>query len=160
MTPPDEPPLTAAAAAGDHVHIELTQDERAPAQARRLTRQSLIGWQLPGLVDAVVLAVSELVTNAVRYGRPPLAMELRRRKGRVALAVHDGNPTEPQRSDGNLAAAPDKSADAASNAASDAESGRGLTIVAALADDVHIEQVTGDGKIIHADFDVRPHRSK
>ena len=124
------------------VQVKLAQNEETPGQARRVTRQALLDWRLPGLVDAVVLAVSELVTNAVRYGRPPLAMELRRRPREVRLAVHDGNPAEPVGADGAVAEL--------------AESGRGMGIVEVLADEVIVEQVTGDGKIIYAAFGIPP----
>ena len=94
------------------------------------------------MVDPVVLVVSELVTNAVRYGRPPISMELRLRTERVRLAVHDGNSSEPvSRGD---------------ETEPDAESGRGMGIVAAVADEVIVEQVPDDGKIIRAVFDIRP----
>lgn len=122
------------------VRVELAQDDETPGRARRLTRQVLLDWRLPGLVDAVVLVVSELVTNAVRYGRPPLSMELRRQPREVRLAVHDGNPAEPDTADGAAAAL--------------AESGRGMGIVDVLADTVAVEQVTGVGKIIHAAFGI------
>ncbi len=124
--------------APEPVRVDLASDDSAPGQARRVTRQALLGWHLPGLVDSVVLAVSELVTNATRHGRPPLWLELRRRPEQIQLAVHDADPTEPPI--------------AAGDAARDAESGRGLSIVDALADDLAVEQVTDDGKIIHAVF--------
>ena len=68
----DAPPL---------VRVEFRHDVGAPAHARRVTRQTLIGWGLRHLVDPVVLAVSELVTNAIRYGQPPLVLELRFQPG-------------------------------------------------------------------------------
>lgn len=132
-------------AAGDtpnRVRLQLAHDESAPGQARSAARQALLGWRLPGLVDSVVLAVSELVTNAVRYGRPPVAMGLHRRGRQVQLAVHDGNPAEPH-SD-------------RSQTSPHAESGRGISIVNALADQVAVEQVPDDGKVIHAVFSVPP----
>ena len=124
------------------VHVELAQDRRAPGDARRAAREVLVRWRLPGLVDAVVLAVSELVTNAVRYGRPRVSLELSRRSEQVRVAVHDGDPTEPPTGDGE--------------AGPDAESGRGLSIVQKLADEVVVEQVPDDGKIVRVSFDVPP----
>ena len=122
------------------VRVELASDQRAAGQARSAARQTLIGWRLSGLVDAVVLAASELVTNAVRHGRPPVSMELQRQSNRVRLDVHDGSPTEPPPSEGETLQG--------------AESGRGLSIVHLLADEVAVEQVEDDGKIIHVTFGV------
>ena len=103
-------------------------------------------WRLSHLVDAVVLAVSELVTNAVRYGRPPVFIELQRRPEQVRLAVHDGNPAEPSLEPGAAETGTDV----------EAESGRGLGIVHAVADKVNVEQVPGDGKIIQVTFTAEP----
>lgn len=97
-------------------------------------------WRLPGLLDRVVLVVSELVTNAVRHGRPHVWMELRREPARLRLAVHDGSSTEPVQQAGRALA--------------DAESGRGMGIVGALADDLAVEQVPDDGKIVRVAFGV------
>ena len=84
----------------------------------------------------LVLVASELATNAIRHGRPPVTLELRRQTQAVRLDVHDGDPTEP----------------VLTAATADVESGRGLAIVRALADSVAVEQVTGDGKILRASF--------
>lgn len=132
-SPPD--PLDVPA-----VRVELAQDPRAAGQARGAVREVLVRWRLVHLVDAVVLAASELVTNAVRYGRPPVAMQLQRQEGQVRLDVHDGNPAEPADRHGQVHA--------------DAESGRGVEIVQALATEFSVEQVDGDGKIVHATFEV------
>src|SRR5690606_16409039 len=45
----------------------------APGTARRLTRNTLQGWGLETLVDDASVIVSELVTNALRYGQPATA---------------------------------------------------------------------------------------
>lgn len=127
--------------ATDEVHVDLPQDPLAPAQARRVTREALVSWRLPELVDSVVLAVSELVTNAVRHGRPDVSLELLRRASRVRVVVRDGEPTEPP-GVGSGATSPD------------AESGRGLAIVQALAGEVAVERVADDGKIVRVDFEV------
>jgi anti-sigma regulatory factor (Ser/Thr protein kinase) len=122
-----------------HVSVELSADQEAPGQARRATREVLSRWQLPALVDRVVLVVSELVTNSVRYGRPPVRLVLTRWQRCVRVDVHDAHEVEP------CLDRPD--------VAPDAESGRGLLLVNAVADQVGVEQVPGDGKHVFASFD-------
>jgi anti-sigma regulatory factor (Ser/Thr protein kinase) len=122
------------------VRVDLRPGPHAPADARRATREVLHRWELPALVDRVVLAVSELVTNSVRYGRPPLRLDLRRRRSCVRIDVHDTVPEEPVLQ-GRAAVQHDR------------ESGRGLLIVSAVADEVGVEQVPGDGKHVYASFD-------
>ncbi len=124
------------------VRVELATDLRAVGQARRAARDVLVAWRLSHLVDVVVLVTSELVTNALRYGRPPVSIALQRQAGQVRLDVRDGDPAEPP-------AAP-------SVVAAHAESGRGIAIVHALADEVAVEQVEDDGKIVHVTFRADP----
>ena len=126
----------------DPVHVELSQDRRAPADARRAAREALVRWRLPELVDTVVLAVSELVTNAVRYGRPSVSLDMQRSPEQVRVEVHDGDPTEPPTGRGEVGP--------------DAESGRGLAIVQELADDLAVEQLPDDGKVVRVSFDAPP----
>ena len=128
--------------AAEVVRVELRPGPHAPGDARRATRDALGRWGLPALVDRVVLAVSELVTNRVRYGRPPLQLDLRRLRGCVRVDVHDAVPEQPVLRD---------RADVAVDV--DGESGRGLLIVTAVADAVGVEQVPGDGKRVYASFD-------
>ena len=119
------------------MRVPLGDDLRAPGQARRAVREVLLSWRLPGLVDAAVLVVSELVTNALRHGRPPVHLVLHRHRRSVRLDVHDTQPALP-REKGAVAA--------------DAESGRGLHIVSSLADEVGCESLAGDGKVVHVSF--------
>ncbi|MDT7545652.1 MAG: hypothetical protein QOE99_1762 [Actinomycetota bacterium] len=126
-------------APGDQtVQVDLDSDPHAAAEARQATRDVLSRWRLTALIDTVVLAVSELVTNALRHGRPPIGLTLRRRGQNLRVDVHDADPREPAR-------------DGATSLA-DAESGRGMEIVAALADEVGVEQVPDDGKVVFASF--------
>ena len=126
----------------DRVQVPLRDDLRAPAQARRAVREVLLSWRLPGLVDTVALAVSELVTNALRHGRPPVHLVLFRERTRVRLDVHDGRDAVPPPGRGPASEA--------------AESGRGLQIVHSLAVDVRFDSVPGDGKVVQATFPTGP----
>lgn len=56
---------------------EFAPEPASVADARRLTRERLAGWQVDDeTAFNTELIVSELVTNAVRYGRPPLRLRL------------------------------------------------------------------------------------
>jgi anti-sigma regulatory factor (Ser/Thr protein kinase) len=74
----------------------LTARPTAVAQARDLIRDRLLAWGLHGLADAVELLVSELVTNALRYGIAPFGLRMTRDAHSVMVEVSDGNPTVPR----------------------------------------------------------------
>jgi anti-sigma regulatory factor (Ser/Thr protein kinase) len=60
--------------------------------ARGLVAVELRCWRLDALADAVTLVVSELVTNALRYGAPPCMLRLMRQDRRLHAAVFDAGP--------------------------------------------------------------------
>ena len=74
----------------------LTARPTAVAQARDLIRDRLLAWGLHGLADVVELLVSELVTNALRYGIAPFGLRMTRDAANVMVEVSDGNPTVPR----------------------------------------------------------------
>ncbi|MFJ6669428.1 ATP-binding protein [Streptomyces sp. NPDC091383] len=78
----------------DHHQYAFDGDTRAPAQARDHVREALGSWQVPeDTVEAAVLLVSELTTNAVKHTRSPrIGLELLRREGEVEMAVQDSGP--------------------------------------------------------------------
>jgi serine/threonine-protein kinase RsbW len=117
------------------VHVELPPDPTAARAARETARRVLPRWRLGALLDPVLLVVSELVGNAVRHGRPPVDLKLRRSNGGVRIDVHDGDPAAP---------APASAADA------QAESGRGMLLVEAVTADHGVDQIEGDGKVVWA----------
>jgi PAS domain S-box-containing protein len=105
-------------AGDDAVDWVLGADERAPAQARSLVRLQLGHWGLPQeAVDTTELLVSELVTNVVRYGKPPCRLGLIR-ADRLSVQVSDGDASSPH----------------LRHARTTDEGGRGLYIVSQLAD--------------------------
>lgn len=125
---------------GNTVAVALPNDERAPGQARRAVRVAFTTWRLGKIVEDAVVAVSELVTNAIRHGLPPVGVLLRRRIGQVRIDVEDARaelPAAAAESDGLL------------------ESGRGLDIVRAVADDVGSAHIPGDGKFVYASWDLK-----
>ncbi|WP_405822580.1 ATP-binding protein [Streptomyces sp. NBC_01390] len=98
------------------------RDRRSVRLARDFTREALSGWGTPERTDDVLLCVSELATNALLHGVPPgrgfLLQLALATDGVLRVAVHDSGPGEIRMSNLNPAA----------------EEGRGLLIVAGLAD--------------------------
>lgn len=119
--------------------LDLPNDPTAPGVARQTVRRTLTSWHLPALVDNAVLAVSELVTNAVRHGLPPLGLRLSKRASQVRMDVSDA------RADG---------LPTAGRSADDDESGRGLSIIKAVSDQSGSEHIPGDGKNVFASWDL------
>lgn len=90
----------------------LPADPRFVAHARRFVRDTLSAWGLAGMVDSTQLIVSELVTNALKHGWPPI--ELRLLRGRTLVCeVVDGSVVSP----------------APRTAAPDEDTGRGLQLI-------------------------------
>ena len=134
--------VTKDKAPGD-VQVELPPDLTAAREARATARRVLPRWRLGGLLDPVLLVVSELVGNAVRHGRPPVGLRLRKAGRGVRVDVHDEE-----------AAAP-----AAGAADADAESGRGLLLVDAVAAESGVQLIEGDGKVVWARVEPESDRS-
>ncbi|WP_433342701.1 ATP-binding protein [Micromonospora sp. CA-111912] len=68
----------------------------ASAEGRRFVAEHLHRWRVPDLVaDTAVLLTSEIITNAVRYGPPPLCLRLGLRADQVRVEVTDSNPVLP-----------------------------------------------------------------
>jgi len=101
--------------------VEIPASVTAPARARRLCERACRAWSLEDLVADCDLLVSELVTNAVAHGSGPIVLEIEQRDRGVRVSVTDGAPTSA------IAEV------AAREVLDDAEGGRGLAIVAAVA---------------------------
>ncbi|MGW3950752.1 SpoIIE family protein phosphatase [Streptomyces sp. NPDC004752] len=54
----------------------LPREPRSVGRAREYARRQLLGWHLEPLVDTTELLVSELVTNALRYGEGEIRLRL------------------------------------------------------------------------------------
>jgi anti-sigma regulatory factor (Ser/Thr protein kinase) len=113
--------LTSTNTAGLRVrHVPLPTGLAAVAQAREQVRAIVVAWQVPVDPYAVALLTSELVTNAVRYEDSPAVMlDIACSCGQLRIDVHDSSRAMP----------------APADVPADAETGRGLIIVAALADE-------------------------
>ncbi|MEU2898135.1 SpoIIE family protein phosphatase [Streptomyces sp. NPDC006967] len=79
----------------DHVATwDLPSDPAAVADARAGVTARLAAWDLDEVAFTTVLVVSELVTNAIRYGQPPV--QLRLIHGAALICeVYDSSGTSP-----------------------------------------------------------------
>lgn len=96
----------------------LTMGPAAAAEARGQVREAIRAWNAPADVDVAVLLTSELVTNAIRHtpgDAVTLSIQYTRHQLRVEVA--DTSPSLPVLTD----------------APADADTGRGLVLVASLA---------------------------
>jgi anti-sigma regulatory factor (Ser/Thr protein kinase) len=101
-----------------HTLVELPHVASAVPLARRVLREELTAMNLPeDTVSTSELLVSELVTNAVKYGKPPIWLLIELRPGLVHASVSDTSVVLPHR----------QQVDPGS------EGGRGLVVLDALA---------------------------
>ncbi|MFJ1869358.1 ATP-binding protein [Streptomyces sp. NPDC088097] len=130
----------------DEVFRILPCGPRAPGRARALLRAQLTEWKVDvDTADTAELLLSELVTNALRHARAPrgrqIGVRVARYGGVLRVEVADaGDPVE-----------------LAPQAAGEAdEQGRGLAIVAALAERWgQCPRLHGIGKAVWAEVAVR-----
>ncbi|MFE3492974.1 SpoIIE family protein phosphatase [Streptomyces sp. NPDC059169] len=74
---------------------ELSPDPAIVAQARQHTTRQLTAWGLDHAVFTTELIVSELVTNAIRYGHPPIHLRLIHDHATLISEVFDSSNTTP-----------------------------------------------------------------
>ncbi|MCS0606336.1 SpoIIE family protein phosphatase [Streptomyces sp. LP11] len=97
---------------------ELADDPTVVSLARRYADEQLAAWGLDEAAFTTELMVSELVTNAIRYGRPPIRLRLIHQGDTLISEVYDASGTTPHMR----------------RARTFDEGGRGLLLVAQLAD--------------------------
>ncbi|MFE2499186.1 ATP-binding protein [Streptomyces scopuliridis] len=114
--------------------------------ARLELRKALAGWGLAALEDSAVLVLSELLTNAGRHARVSPGREIETRyvadPAGLRIEVHDASPEKPEQRMPDL----------------DACDGRGLVLVAALADRWGVGDRNGPGKVVWAEWSYVPPR--
>ncbi|MEU6404470.1 ATP-binding protein [Streptomyces sp. NPDC046985] len=119
------------------------RDRRSVRLAREFARDVLADWETGARDDDVLLCVSELATNAVLHGAPPgrgFALRLTQHEGAVLrVEVRD--------SGGGDVRTPESSA----QASAESEHGRGLLLVAALAQKWGVQPRT-PGKAVWCEF--------
>ncbi|MDI3388427.1 SpoIIE family protein phosphatase [Streptomyces sp. B-S-A8] len=110
---------------------DVPADPAAVSRVRADVTRKLADWDLDEAAFATELVVSELVTNAIRYGTDPIRLRLLHDRNSLICEVSDGSSTSP-----HLRRA--KSTD---------EGGRGLFLVARFAERWGT-RYTGRGKVI------------
>lgn len=113
----------------------------SPGIARNVTKDTLIGWSLDAFYDDAAVIVSELVTNAIRYGLcpespAPLRLVLVRYEDRLVCMVTDPTDTAPTMQEPDYVA----------------ETGRGLHIIEAMSCAWGWTPLLGGGKAVWAAF--------
>jgi len=90
-------PVRSTETATATVRLALPADVTAPAVARAQVRAALAELAVPPQVrDDVLLATSELVTNAFEHGDRPARLELRIGGGELVIQVFDTSPAAPE----------------------------------------------------------------
>ncbi|MFI6935251.1 SpoIIE family protein phosphatase [Streptomyces sp. NPDC050287] len=124
---------------GDRVATwDVTPDPAHVAATRQAATEQLTAWGLDEAAFVTELVVSELVTNAIRYGEPPIQLRLIRDQTLIC-EVSDGSSTSPH----------------LRRAHAFDEGGRGLLLVAQLTQRWGSRQ-TGSGKTIWAEQSLTP----
>ena len=72
-----------------HAARTFEPTDHAPRQARLFVKECLAAWGLTGITDPLVLAVSELTTNAVTHGTGAINVTLRTNDRRVRIQVEN-----------------------------------------------------------------------
>ncbi len=113
------------------VRLEIGPDVREAGRARAVALDTLTAWGEPALADVAELVVSELVTNALRYGAGQVSLQLSRHDDGIVVEVFDEGVGTPRRR----------------RATADEEGGRGLLLVGAVAAAWGV-RTRGGGKVV------------
>ena len=114
-------------------HLRLPADATAPGSARRFLEQTLCAEHDARPDDGARLLVSELVTNAVRHGAPPIEIAVQCVGSQaLQISVSDGSTLRP----------------AQREAALHDEGGRGMALVDLISDDWGIDDRGAAGKAV------------
>ncbi|MFF7171619.1 ATP-binding protein [Streptomyces pseudovenezuelae] len=113
-----ETDMSFARSSGSTAGAIATADRAVPRQVRRIIETRLTRWGLPGLIDSARLLATELVTNAFEHGCGQVGVHLYLTATHLVIEVRDGSHELP----------------VLGSAALDDEDGRGLLLVASIAD--------------------------
>ncbi|WP_330290465.1 ATP-binding protein [Streptomyces sp. NBC_00576] len=115
--------------------LHIPHDLRAVTVCRRTVRLILTMHGLIRLTDVAELLATELVSNAVRHTKGPVALRLRMRDGFLRVGAWDADPEPPQ---------PPPSPDVLTQL-THLEEGRGLALVSSCADLWGWQPLSGSG---------------
>ncbi|MFG3213849.1 ATP-binding protein [Streptomyces tendae] len=122
--------------------VAFTPSRHQVGDMRRITTAFLGLWDIRGpLAGDIVLAVSELVTNAIEHGKGGVALRVQCADNELHVAVTDGSPAPASLRSPN----------------DDDDSGRGLLLVTVLADRWGTSE---DGKTTWCRFRLPPGRAR
>ncbi|MFD1833134.1 MULTISPECIES: ATP-binding SpoIIE family protein phosphatase [Streptomyces] len=117
--------------------LDLLGGTEAAPRARAFASGVLASWRFPpDLHDLGVLAASELVSNSLQHGTPPMCLRLRRTDRRLIIEVTDGDDHLPRRR----------------RAEPVDESGRGISVIATIASAWGSRRTPGGGKAVWCEF--------
>ena len=122
---------------------DLPPEVASPGIARHVTKATLARWSLGEFYDDASVVVSELVTNAIRYGLSPgagslLRLVLVRYERQLVCMVTDPTDTAPKMQEPDWVA----------------ETGRGLHIIEAMSRAWGWTPLLGGGKAVWASFSI------
>jgi anti-sigma regulatory factor (Ser/Thr protein kinase) len=78
-----------------HARKSFENTHRAPTQARRFASERLNAWGLTGVSERILLALSELTTNAVTHGSGSIDVTMHATAERLRVMVTDGGGGTP-----------------------------------------------------------------
>ncbi len=77
--------------------VTLPDGPEGASFARRAMVRAAVLWRLDrDLTETALLLVSELTTNAIRHGAPPVRLSLRLERDRLRVEVTDSSPALPE----------------------------------------------------------------
>lgn len=123
-----------------HAEVTLAGSTASVGAARRFLAATLERWAAEDVAWTAGQALSELATNAVIHAGTPFTVDLAIGDDALRLAVRDGSRRAPRQRHYGLSAT----------------TGRGLALVASLAEDWGVEPLP-DGKVVWCRLSLHPH---
>lgn len=120
-----------------HAQTHFSPAASSVRAARRFVDATLSSWSCSDAVEVVRLLTNELVTNAVLHARSEIDVRISRDADRLRVEVSDHSGQAPARRRFDV----------------EAQTGRGLELVEALAVDWGVERVVDDGKVVWFEVD-------